>query len=337
MLTTHFFYLDLVLALLMSGGYTALFYPAFIEWMRKNNIRSKGHVDHIIDLSTKLEKEVTPSFGGFLFIFIPFLTPPLFFSELPSTYYALLMLAISLALVGLMDDLFKVWHTAKGISARAKSIGQVASSCLFLALIGQQGGLNVWHIPFLGTASLESSSILWLFFLVFLLFVLVGTSNAVNLTDGMDGLASSLSVVSYAFLFVFALMQNEPFIAFQIASSLGGLLAFTYFNKKPARIFMGDIGSLPLGGLIAGFAILLHQEVLLIFLGGMFVVETLSVMVQVFYYKRTKKRIFACAPLHHHYQSKGWSESGIVTRFTAMQGLFALVGLTIFLLTYTHV
>ncbi len=326
MFGTDFININCALAFFLSFILSLALYPFLIRWLKKQNVRSQGHVDHLIDASTKLEKEKTPSFGGALFVFIPFLAPVLFFPDLPVIFYPLLLSTLLFAGVGLLDDLFKIWHPARGISAKAKSFGQIAASLSFLFFIP----CNTLHVPFLGDFLIAGY---WMIpFILFLLFVMVGTSNAVNLTDGMDGLAGSLSLVSYLFLCIFALLEGQSFLACMIASCLGALLAFTYFNRKPAKIFMGDIGSLPLGGLIAAFAILLRQEFLLILLGGMFVVETVSVMIQVAYYKRTRRRIFACAPLHHHYQSKGWTEQGIVANFLVWQFAFSFIGLIIYIL-----
>lgn len=312
-------------------------YPFFIRWLKIKNVRSKGHVDHIIDGVTKETKEKTPSFGGILFILIPFFVVPFFLNSMTTTYVAFVLLAFVLGLVGLMDDLFKIFHPSRGITARAKSLGQVGASLLFLLIAIRFGGLNSMNIPFLGNFGFTETWYHLIGTLFFLSFILVGTSNAVNLTDGMDGLASSLSIVTLIFMAILGGDCQDLTVQYLLIALLGSLVAFFLFNKKPARIFMGDVGSLPLGGLIAGFAIFMHQELFLIFLGGMFVVETLSVILQVFYFKRTKKRIFACAPLHHHYQFKGQSEQSIVQKFAGAQFLFGLVGYFIHLLAKNYV
>ncbi len=301
-------------------------YPFFIRWLKARNVRSKGHVDHIIDGTTKETKEKTPSFGGILFILTPFFVVPFFLNSITTTYIEFFLLAFLLGLVGLSDDLFKIFHPSKGISARAKSLGQIGASLFFLFIAIQFGGVDSVNIPFFGDMRFTQTWYTLLGTGFFLSFIIVGTSNAVNLTDGMDGLASSLSILTLVFMAILGIDCQDLTLFYLLIALLGSLTAFFLFNKKPAKIFMGDVGSLPLGGLIAGFAILLHQELLLIFLGGMFVVETLSVILQVFYYKRTKKRIFACAPLHHHYQFNGQSEQSIVQKFAGAQLLFGLVG-----------
>jgi phospho-N-acetylmuramoyl-pentapeptide-transferase len=312
-------------------------YPSFIRWLKIKDVRSKGHVDHIIDGVTKETKEKTPSFGGILFILAPFFVVPFFLNSITTTYIEFFLLAFLLGFVGLLDDLFKIFHPSKGISARAKSLGQIGASLLFLFIAIQFGGLESVNIPFFCDVRFTQS---WYHLLgtgFFLTFILVGTSNAVNLTDGMDGLASSLSIVTLIFMAILGIDCQDLTLYYLLIALMGSLVAFFLFNKKPARIFMGDVGSLPLGGLIAGFAIFLHQELFLIFLGGMFVVETLSVILQVFYYKKTKKRIFACAPLHHHYQFKGQSEQWIVQKFAGAQLLFGLVGYFIHYLAKNYV
>ncbi|NDE62782.1 MAG: phospho-N-acetylmuramoyl-pentapeptide-transferase [Chlamydiae bacterium] len=326
-----------ILVLLLSFFIPFCLFPLWIQWLKKKNIRSKGHVDHIIDGNTKEIKEKTPSFGGIVFILVPFLVVPPFLGTISRTYMEFSLLALILGVVGFLDDLFKITKTSKGISARAKSLGQVAASVVFLSLAIKSGALDSFHVPFLGKIVFTQSWGMLLGFGFFLTFIMVGTSNAVNLTDGMDGLASSLSLITLFFMTVMGWNFKEPTLHYLMLALIGSLLAFFLFNKKPAQIFMGDVGSLPLGGLIAGFAVYLHQELLLIFFGGMFVVETLSVMLQVFYFKRTKKRIFACAPLHHHYQFKGQSEQYIVKKFAGIQIAFGFVGMMIHLLAKYYV
>lgn len=311
-------------------------YPFWIQWLKKFNLQSKGHIDHIIDTETKLFKEKTPSFGGLPFLIIPFLVIPFFFTPLPKAYFAFFALTLAMATIGFLDDIFKLISTKKGISARAKSLGQVLAASIFLALIFSHGHLFLLKIPFVLELSFENgaSKFCYLFFLA---FILVGTSNAVNLTDGMDGLAGLLSLVTLFFLALISYFEGQVFLTWMILAFAGALLGFYLFNKKPARIFMGDVGSLPLGGLIAGFSIYLHQEIVLVFLGGMFVLETFSVILQVSYFRRTKKRIFLCAPLHHHYQFQGQKEEIIVNRFALLQTFFAFGGFLLYYLARIYV
>ena len=311
-------------------------YPFWIRWIKNFRLDSKGHVDHIIDPDTKLLKEKTPSFGGVPFLIIPFFVVPFFVQTLPSAYYAFLALVIGMAVVGLIDDLYKLIPSKKGISAKGKSLGQIVAATIFLTLLFSGEHDFLLKIPFgseINFASVGSKCC----FLFFLAFILVGTSNAVNLTDGMDGLAGLLSIVSLFFLALISYFEGQVFTTCMIMAFTGALFGFYLVNKKPARIFMGDVGSLPLGGLIAGFSIYLHQELVLVFLGGMFVLETLSVILQVSYYRQTKKRIFLCAPLHHHYQFYGQKEEVIVSRFALVQILFAFGGFLLYYLARMYV
>lgn len=325
------------LAGLLSSFFLSLVvYPFWIRFIKKFSLSSRGHVDHIIDQETKLTKEKTPAFGGIPFVMIPFLLAPLFYQTLPYEYYQLLTLAGAFFAVGLADDLYKIFSLSKGISARAKFGGQLFGSALFIALISLAKGSYLLEVPFIASLSFPAFSLGGVVLILFLAFILVGTSNAVNLADGMDGLAGSLSLITLFFLGLAGLIRGEIFLTFMICLLFGSILGFTFFNKKPAQIFMGDVGSLPLGGLIAAFAIYLNQEILLVFYGGIFVVEVLSVILQVYYYKRTKTRIFHCAPLHHHYQFKGWSENKIVYRFALAQTLCAFFGILIYFLARTY-
>ncbi len=336
MVRTGIEYIGPLLAALICFLVSRICYPFWIKWIKNFNIESKGHVDHIIDTDTKLLKEKTPSFGGIPFLIIPFFVIPLFFQPIPIDYYAFLALVIGMAVVGLIDDLYKRIPSKKGISAKGKSLGQIVAAAIFLTLLFTGEHSFVLKIPFGSEISFESvgSKCCFLFFLA---FILVGTSNAVNLTDGMDGLAGILSVVSLFFLALISYFEGQVFTTCMIMAFAGSLFGFFLVNKKPARIFMGDVGSLPLGGLIAGFSIYLYQELVLVFLGGMFVLETLSVILQVSYYRQTKKRIFLCAPLHHHYQFHGQKEEVIVSRFALVQILFAFGGFLLYYLARMYV
>lgn len=336
MVRTGIEYIGPLLAALICFLVSRICYPFWIKWIKNFNIESKGHVDHILDTDTKLLKEKTPSFGGIPFLIIPFFVIPLFFQPIPIDYYAFLALVIGMAVVGLIDDLYKRIPSKKGISAKGKSLGQIVAAAIFLTLLFTGEHSFVLKIPFGSEISFESvgSKCCFLFFLA---FILVGTSNAVNLTDGMDGLAGILSVVSLFFLALISYFEGQVFTTCMIMAFAGSLFGFFLVNKKPARIFMGDVGSLPLGGLIAGFSIYLYQELVLVFLGGMFVLETLSVILQVSYYRQTKKRIFLCAPLHHHYQFHGQKEEVIVSRFALVQILFAFGGFLLYYLARMYV
>ena len=245
--------------------------------------------------------------------------------------------------IGFIDDYLKIKHkSSDGLSSRQKILGQSLGAIaigLWIALASTNPIQTELLIPFVKDISLPLGLI---GFLVLTYFVMVGSSNAVNLTDGLDGLAimpvilisSALALFAYiSGNYNFSTYLNMPFMPgtgelFVICSALVGAgLGFLWFNTYPAEIFMGDVGSLALGAILAVIAILLRQEILLFIMGGVFVAETLSVIIQVAYYKRTKKRFFLMAPLHHHFEQKGVSEPKIIVRFWMVTLILVLVSL----------
>lgn len=229
--------------------------------------------------------------------------------------------------IGFLDDFAKLRHHANaGLSASAKFLLQLAASILFILLLRNTGHLSpdliipffndvVWHLP------------LWLY-MVFAALVMVGTVNAVNLTDGVDGLSSSVTCPVMVVFAALALGTTNKlgFGAFA-ACILGCLLAFLLYNHHPAKVFMGDTGSLFLGGAVCGLAFAYNMPLILIFVGIVYICETLSDIIQVVYFKATHgKRIFLMAPLHHHYEKKGWSEEKVVAVFTAVSVLGCILG-----------
>ncbi len=265
--------------------------------------------------------------------------------------WLVLMVTLGYGLIGWVDDYRKlVLKNSQGLPARWKYFWQSVIACLAVAYLYSHASLPIHTqltIPFFKSWVVQ----LGFLFPILAYFVIVGSSNAVNLTDGLDGLAimpivmvaGALGVFAYASSNVmYAHYLSMPFVpqtgelTIFCSSIVGAGLGFLWYNSYPAQIFMGDVGSLPLGGLIAAFAIYLNQEILLVFYGGIFVVEVLSVILQVYYFKRTKTRIFHCAPLHHHYQFKGWSENKIVYRFALAQTMCAFLGIFIYFLARTY-
>jgi phospho-N-acetylmuramoyl-pentapeptide-transferase len=300
-----------------------LAYPVLIYFLKKMRLGTKGHVDHIIDPCLKEKKDKTPSFGGTVFVFAPLVAISIVFPDFMYDLSPFVVLISLLAFVGFLDDTYKILPPKKGISAKAKSLGQLVAAIAFLLLYFSSEGATFYQ---------EHSFVFIILWSIFLLFVIIGSSNAVNLTDGMDGLAGLLSIITLIFLGLVAYLQQQDMWLMVALSFICSMIPFCIFNTKPAKIFMGDVGSLPLGGVIAGIAIYLNQPWILLFFGSMFVVETLSVMMQVFYFKKTKKRIFACAPLHHHYQYKGWTENQVVLSFCGVQILTSILGFSIYLI-----
>lgn len=287
------------------------------------------------------DKEFTPTMGG-LFIVAGLIGGVLIFGNLENRYLPpAIFLALGLALLGAADDLVKLRGRRNGLTARTKMAGQLvvcgAAACwLYFCQAAVPEGL-VMRLPLV-----DISFPLGLWFIPLAVLVMVGSSNAVNLTDGLDGLAGGCLIFATAAmtLAVYAAGHAELAEYLQVAripgagemtvlcgAMIGAVLGFLWFNCHPAQVFMGDTGALPLGGLLGMVALVARQELLLVVIGGVFVAEAASVILQVGYYRWRQKRIFLCAPLHHHFQLKGWAENKIVVRFWIAAALCALVGL----------
>lgn len=314
--------------------------PRLIAWLkaryREPNRSSSARLRQLHQ-----PKQSTPTMGG-LFIVAGLVAAVLVFGDLRNPYVQVaLFLAVGLTVVGALDDLLKLRTGADGLAAGWKLCGQlliasVAAVWLYRLHAPLEGGLDL-VLP-LGGGRVELG---WAFVPLAVLAI-VGMSNAVNLTDGLDGLAGgcvlfatgAMALVVYASGHAeWSRYLNIPSIpaageAVIVAGAMiGAVLGFLWFNCHPAQVFMGDTGSLPLGGLLGLFAVIARQEWLLVIVGGVFVVETLSVVAQVSWYKWTRRRLLHCAPLHHHFQFQGSSESQIVVRFWIAAALCAVVGL----------
>jgi len=331
--------------------------PFVIDRLRKlqigQYIREDGPQSH-------LKKGGTPTMGGVL-ICISILVPTLLWSDLSNPYVWLVMFSTTaFAAIGFADDYIKVVQKRSlGLTSRQKllyqSLVSAAIAIALLALRGQGEYSTRLMVPFakgirpnLIIDSLLHVPYLWpLAFLPFVLFVMLvitGSSNAVNLTDGLDGLAIGCTIIAAGALTVLTYvsghavfsdyleLQRMPMVSeltVFCAAMVGASIGFLWYNAHPAEIFMGDVGSLSLGGAIATVAVIIKQELLLPFIGGVFILEALSVILQVGSYKlRGGKRIFLMAPLHHHFEKLGWSESKIIARFWIMALVFALFALT---------
>jgi phospho-N-acetylmuramoyl-pentapeptide-transferase len=293
-----------------------------------------------------LTKAGTPTMGGAL-ILVAIVLTTLLWGDLSNKFvWTVLLVTVGFGIVGWVDDYRKVVHrNPKGLSPRAKFFWQsligIAAACT-LALIAQTTpALNQLIVPFFKNIAYPLGTIGFIF-LTF--FVIVGTSNAVNLTDGLDGLAIMPTVMVGSALGIFAYVAGHsvfskylglPFIpgAGELAVICGALagagLGFLWFNAYPAEVFMGDVGALALGAALGTIAVITRQEIVLFIMGGVFVAETLSVMIQVLYFKYSGgKRIFRMAPLHHHYELEGWKESQVVVRFWIITMMLVLFGLS---------
>ncbi len=308
-------------------------------------IRSAGPKSHH-------EKQGTPTMGGLLVLF-SIIIPTLLWARLDNLDVWLLLLATAwMGAIGFLDDYLKVIKKfPKGLIAKYKLMGQVSLGliigCTLYFYPDSTTYRTATSLPFVANGYLDLG---WVY-IPFVIFVITGTSNAVNLTDGLDGLATGLTAIavlsfgaiSYAtgrfdfsdYLNIIYLPRTGELFIFSLAMA-GACIGFLWYNAYPAKIFMGDTGSLAMGAALGTIAILLKKEILLVVIGGIFVVESLSVMIQVVYFKYSKKkygearRVFLMAPLHHHFELKGWHESHVVIRFWIVGILLALLSLTTF-------
>ena len=292
---------------------------------------------------THLEKEGTPTMGGVLILFAFFTSVIIWGDWRNSFLWIVIFTAFLFGLVGFIDDYLKIKkQNSDGLSQRQKLLAQTAATlfiCIWLLSLNSKVIGTELLIPFIKDLIIPLNAIV---FLLIGWFAIVGGSNSVNLTDGLDGLAIMPVIIISGALAVFAYIGgnynfsaylNMPFMpgtgeAFVLCAALiGSGFGFLWFNTYPAEIFMGDTGSLSLGAILAVIAIIVHQEILLILMGGIFVVETLSVIIQIGYFKRTKERFFLMAPIHHHFEKKGLKEPKIIVRFWIVTLILVLISL----------
>ena len=330
-----------VLAAMTALVISFIFGPALIRWLAEKKIgqavRDDGPQSH-------LTKTGTPTMGGAL-ILIAIGVTTLLWGDLANRYvWVVLFVTLGFGAVGWVDDWRKVVHrNPKGLSARAKFFWQSligAAAAVFLAATATLPAHTELIVPFFKTVAYPLGIV---GFVILTYFVIVGTSNAVNLTDGLDGLAIMPTVMVAGALAIFAYVAGHagfskylglPYIpgAGELAVFLGALcgagLGFLWFNAYPAEVFMGDVGALGMGGALGTVAVLIKQELLLPFIGGVYVIELLSVVLQVGSYKLRGKRIFKMAPLHHHFEALGWHEAKVIARFWIAGLILALLALT---------
>lgn len=291
---------------------------------------------------THLLKQGTPTMGGLL-ILIAFSVSSLLWSDLSNRYiWIALLVTIGFGILGAMDDYLKLTkRNSKGLSRKKKLLGQFLLSLTAAICIQVTMSPNLathLALPFFKDTLLN----LGLFYPAFVIFVIVGASNAVNLTDGLDGLAIvPVMIAALCFAVISYIVGNLVFSNYlQIhhvvgageltvfcGALVGASLGFLWFNAPPAMIFMGDTGSLALGGALGVISVVTKHEIVLAIVGGLFVMEAVSVIMQIAYYKMTKKRIFLMAPIHHHFEKKGWAEATVVVRFWIVSIILALIGL----------
>ena len=308
----------------------------FSEKMITGPIRQDGPIDHII------KKSGTPTMGGVIII-IGIISGTILWADLTNIYiWTLIFVSLSLGGLGLLDDILKIkFKNSSGLKSRYKFFGQIIIGLLTLLILinySDHEYLQNLYFPFF-------KNLIWYMgwiFIPFGLFVIIGASNAVNLTDGLDGLATvPVMLVALSFTLISYVVGNTIFseylkiqyipdvgeLSIFCGSIVGACLGFLWYNAPPAKIFMGDTGSLSLGGSLAAVAIIVKHEIVLAIIGGLFVLETVSVIIQVASFKPTGKRIFKMAPIHHHFEKKGWAESTVVIRFWIISLILAMIGL----------
>ena len=318
-----------VMAIAISFLITVLLSPIFIPFLRRlkfgQSIREEGPQSH-------MKKSGTPTMGGLMIIasvVITFLLVSFLFAEQTVNYqfWLLLFVIIGYGLIGFLDDfIIVVRKNNQGLTSKQKLLGQIVIAVVFYITLKMNDYPTTIAIP--GT---DFEWELGIFYAILIVFMLVGSSNAVNLTDGLDGLLAGTASVAFGAFAIITTYHGEEtqFITIFALTIVGALLGFLVFNAHPAKVFMGDTGSLALGGAIAGIAILAKLEIILVIIGGVFVIETLSVILQVISFKTTGKRIFKMSPIHHHFELIGWSEWRVVTTFWAVGIVFASIAIFI--------
>ncbi|MEL6202262.1 MAG: phospho-N-acetylmuramoyl-pentapeptide-transferase [Pseudomonadota bacterium] len=328
-------------ALITSAFIVFLFGPQIIAALKVR--QGKGQPIRADGPQTHFKKAGTPTMGG-LMILCGILGSILLWGNLGNPYvWVVIMVTLGFGLIGFYDDYLKVTKQSdKGFSGRARLgleflIAGVAAYVIMQ--IGNQPFSSSLAFPFFKDFLIN----LWIFFIPFAAFVIVGAGNAVNLTDGLDGLAIVPIMIAAASFGVIAYLSGNAIfadylqihfvpgtgeLAIVLGAVIGAGLGFLWFNAPPAAIFMGDTGSLALGGLIGAVAVATKHELVMIVIGGLFVMEALSVIIQVGYFKMTGKRVFLMAPIHHHFEKLGWTESQVVIRFWIIAVILALIGLS---------
>ena len=327
-----------------------LVYPAFIGWMRKRKleqiIRAEGPKEH---LETKVG---TPTMGGVVMLAALSISTLLWARLDEPLPWLVLMVTLACGAVGLVDDWKKVMEkSSAGLAGRWKIVGQVLAGAIAFGGAYSFGVMDAtFHLPFYKHAVFDFTNLwegapamLGWAYVLWGIFLVVSWSNAVNVTDGLDGLAIGPTITSVGTFAVLAYLAGHrefseylhiPYVAGagEIAvfclALLGAGLGFLWYNCYPAQIFMGDVGSLAIGGALGSMSVFIKQEILLALIGGIFVLEVASVALQVFWFKRTGRRIFLMAPIHHHFEKLGWGEPKIIVRFWIISGLLALVALS---------
>ena len=312
------------ISLLMVAFFlTVLMLPRLIKYLHElkfgQAIREEGPQSH-------MHKKGTPTMGGISFIIsivISLVIAMFLDSENMKYYFLFIYTTISFSIIGYIDDmLIVVKKKNDGLASRKKLMLQILFSIIFYVLVTFiYKDINYIHIPVFD----YKLNISYLY-LIFVVFWQTGFSNAVNLTDGLDGLATSVTIITTSTFALLAYKENNfPVLVFCL-TIVGALIGFLLFNRNPAKIFMGDTGSLALGGILAAISVILHKEIVFLFIGLVYILETLSVIIQVAYFKKTGKRIFKMSPLHHHFELSGYGEVKTVYIFVTIAVISSVIG-----------
>ena len=294
--------------------------PVIIPWLRRLKM---GQTERVDGVQSHLKKAGTPTMGGVIFLAATTITSLFYIKDYPKII-PVLFLTLGFGLIGFLDDYLKVvLRRSDGLLPWQKMLCQIVVTGIFAFYIINYTDVSLaMKIPFMPNVTLDIG---WLA-VPLMFFAIIGTVNGVNFTDGLDGLATSVTIMVATFFAVVAIGTNSGIEPITCAV-IGGLLGFLLFNVYPAQVFMGDTGSLALGGFVAGVAYMLQMPLFIIIVGLIYLVEVLSVVIQVTYFKATHgKRIFKMAPIHHHFELCGWSETRVVAVFTVITALLCLVG-----------
>ncbi len=306
---------------------TTLLGPLLIPQLKRlkfgQNVRSDGPSRH-------LQKAGTPTMGGLMFL-AGTAAAVLMLSRGLTDGLIVLIVIVGFGLIGFIDDYLKVvLKRSLGLRAREKLLWQIllAAGLAYWVVYGMGRGAEI-VLPYSGyfTTGGIQLDLGWWPFMVFTVIVVVGAANAVNLTDGLDGLAAGVSMIAALALMIISLLVLKEGVAISMAALSGGCLGFVFFNRHPAKVFMGDTGSLAIGGGLGAAAVITRSELFFLIIGGIFVLETLSVIIQVISFQTTGRRLFRMSPLHHHFELGGWSENRVVLTFWALTLVFAAIGL----------
>ena len=312
---------SILISTLIAFFITVILSPTMIKYLQKLKfgqfIRDEGPESH-------LKKSGTPTMGGLIFIFAILIVSLLYMRKYPDIL-PILFVTLGFGLIGFLDDYIKVvMKRSLGLTPLQKMLGQIIVTGVFAwYMVFNSGNGTRMLIPFSGGRELD----LGILYVPVLFFIVLGTVNGANFTDGLDGLASSVTVLIATFFTVAAVGLGVTGIIPITCATVGALLGFLVFNVYPARVFMGETGSLALGGFVVSTAYVLKMPLFIPIVAFIYLIEVLSVIIQVSYYKKTKKRIFKMAPIHHHFELSGWPETKVVAIFSIVTAVLCLIGL----------